>query len=159
MSLSSLLCSSVVLEIEERKLRSANVLLFNIAESTASSIAQKIEDDLKQVASILAPLGSFPKPNKVIRLGNSKPNVVRPLKIIYDNEASVKDVLRSNKINPNRKYHFRPDLTKLQRDYNNKVRDEFHDRLSKGESDVALKYKDNLLHITKKRFSVDLSKK
>ncbi|KAJ3647113.1 hypothetical protein Zmor_024650 [Zophobas morio] len=51
-------------EIEERKERACNVLLFKIPESLASTSNDKINDDLKVIEDILTPLGTFPKPKK-----------------------------------------------------------------------------------------------
>ena len=127
--------NDVVSEIEDRKLRSHNVMLFNIPESSASAIAEKVTEDLNHVMKILAPLGTYPQPSKIIRMGQSKPNVNRPLKIVYDSESSVMEILKSNKLNPNRLHHFRPDLTKMQRDHINGVKKEFSDRIGNGEKD------------------------
>ncbi|KAJ3659878.1 hypothetical protein Zmor_011541 [Zophobas morio] len=93
--------SVIVAEIEERKRRSSNVLLFNLPESSSTSIAQMVADDLQQVMSILSPLGFFSHPQKVIRIGPPKSNTVRPLRIVCENENMAKDILRSNKNNPN----------------------------------------------------------
>ncbi|KAJ3639666.1 hypothetical protein Zmor_003010 [Zophobas morio] len=151
--------NNVVSEIEERKQRSCNVMLFNIPESTAAELAGRVAEDLQKVMSILTPLGTFPQPNKMIRLGSKKPNVKRPLKIIYDSETAAREILRSNKSNPNREYHFRPDLTVLQRDYNNRVRKEYLDRTANGESDIVLKYKNNCPFIAKQNVKGGPSKK
>ncbi|KAJ3665122.1 hypothetical protein Zmor_000635 [Zophobas morio] len=145
--------NTVVSEIEERKSRSTNVLLFNISESISSNSEEKFQDDLLQVNSILAPLGSFPQPKKIIRVGMPKPNVVRPLKIVYENDDIAKDVLRSNKNNNNRNHHFRPDLTKIQRDYNNSIRKEFKDKVAQGNTNVMLRYKNNMPYIVEKNIS------
>ncbi|KAJ3655632.1 hypothetical protein Zmor_014753 [Zophobas morio] len=142
--------NSIAAEIEDRKLRSSNVLLSNVPESTASSVAQKIEDDLQQISTILSPLGSFPNPKKVVRIGSFRPNSARPLKIVCESEIDAKNILRSNKANSNRNNHFRPDLTRFQRDFNNNVRDEFKKRLSNGEADIDLQYKNNQAFIVKK---------
>ncbi|KAJ3666154.1 hypothetical protein Zmor_001608 [Zophobas morio] len=139
--------NDIVAEIEERKLRSSNVMLFNICESTASELATKIQTDLDQVTSIL---GTFPPPKKVVRIGTPKPNITRPLKIRFDNKVIVKEVLRTNRNNDNRQFHFHPDLTNMQREINNTVRKEYKDRLARGESDITFKYKNNQPYITKK---------
>ena len=137
-------------EINERTERSKSVLLFNIPESMARSVEDRVGDDLNQVMAILNPLGSSSQPKKVFRLGSSKPNVVRPLKIVYNNKDEAMSILRSNKSNTNRKFHFRADLTKLQRETNAAVIQEFNDRKSRGENEIVLTYRDNLAQIMHK---------
>ena len=66
--------NDIVSEITERNERSKNVLLFNVPESKALLIEDKVKDDLNQVMSILNPIGSFPQPKKIFRLGAYKPN-------------------------------------------------------------------------------------
>ncbi|KAJ3655653.1 hypothetical protein Zmor_014806 [Zophobas morio] len=142
--------NNVVAEIEERNTRSLNVLLFNISESAATSYTQKINDDLQHVMTILSPLGSFSPPIKVIRIGTYRPNYSRLLRLTYESMEVARSILRSNKGNPNKRQHFKPDLTKAQREYNNAVYSEFKDRISKGEADIMIKYRNNQPFIMKK---------
>ncbi|KAJ3643906.1 hypothetical protein Zmor_026588 [Zophobas morio] len=151
--------NDVVSEIEERKQRSCNVMLFNIPESSATDIAHKVAEDLSQVLNILSPLGTYPQPNKIIRLGVKKPDTNRPLKIIYDSEITANNILKSNKLNNNRDHHFKPDLTLMQRQYNNRIRKEFNNRVANGETDITLKYKNNTPCIEKKKVRGTTSKK
>ncbi|KAJ3647224.1 hypothetical protein Zmor_024754 [Zophobas morio] len=143
--------NDIISELEERNLRNSNVLVFSIPESKASELVNKIHDDIPKVTSILVPLGSFPESKKVSRIGLAKPSAVRPLKIVFENKDIVKDILRSNKNNSNRNYHFRPDLTKRQRDFNNEVRKEFKDRVAKGETDIMSRYKNNQKYCLERR--------
>ena len=138
-------------ELAERNDRSKNVLLFNIPESSAHSIDDKVRDDLNHVCSVLDPLGSFPQPKKIVRLGLPKPNVIRPLKIIYENSEEAKNILRSNKNNTNKQFHFHADLTKLQRESNSLIIKEFKEKISKGDNKITLRYKNNMAFISKKR--------
>ena len=140
-------------EIEERKERACNVLLFNIPESLASTSNDKINDDLKVIEDILTPLGTFPKPKKIFRLGISKANHNRPLKIVYENENDAREILRSNKSNNNRYRHFRPDLTTKQREHINIVKKELKDRAAKGESNLILRYRHSTPYIIKNNTS------
>ena len=45
--------NDIISELEERNLRNSNVLLFNIPESKASELANKIHDDIQKVTSVL----------------------------------------------------------------------------------------------------------
>jgi len=104
---------------------------------------------LKKVEDILLPLGTFPNPKKIIRVGLPRDNYDRPLKIVYENEKDANEVLRSNKNNNNRLHHFRPDLTNKQREHIKNVKIELKDRTSQGELNLTLRYKNNTPYITK----------
>lgn len=139
--------NDVITEIEERKKRSSNVVLYNIPESTATNISQKVNDDLNHVMEILSSFGTFEQPKKVIRIGGARPNYVRPIKIIYKCEDDAKKVLRTNKENKNRNHHFKPDLTTIQRDYNKAILEEFKAKTSDPNHGLTLKYKNNTPYI------------
>ena len=139
----------VAREICDRNERSKNVILYNIPESVANSVEVKVMDDLKQVVSIVEPLGKFPKPKKIFRLGIPKPNAPRPLKMVFEDCEEAQLYLRSNKTNPNKKFHFRADLTRLQRAKNYAVIEEINLRKSRGESDLRLIYNNNVAQITR----------
>mgnify|MGYP005986221413 FL=1 len=62
------------------------ILLFNVPESNASSIAQKIEDDLNIVKSLLPSSESFTHPKNIIRIDSRKPNINRHLKTVCESE-------------------------------------------------------------------------
>ena len=105
------------------------------------------------------PLGSFPQPRKILRLGSPKPNATRPLNLIFENNEEAQSVLRSNKVNRNKLRQFRPDQTKLQRESNAAVFKEFNDRKSKGEDNIALSFKNNnVAQITAKKGTAKQSK-
>ena len=113
--------------------------VINIPESSAVAVTQKVTDDLNQVMKILTPLGTCPQPEKIIRLGTYKHGVNRPLKIIYQSEATLKDILKTNKLNVNRDHNVFPDLTKAQREHNKRIRNEFNERVDNGEENLTLK--------------------
>ena len=85
----------MVSEINDRMDRSRNVILFNVPESSERLPEDRVKEDLQHFCEILNPLGSFdsfPKPKKILRLGIAKPNVMRPIKLFFENsdEAMIK---------------------------------------------------------------------
>ena len=88
----------------------------------------------------LIPLDLFLNPKKIFRLGASKPNFARPLKIVCKSGEEAKSVPRSNKSNTNKQLHFRPDLTKLQRKSNAAVIKEFKGRKPRDVNEISLSY-------------------
>ncbi|KAJ3662107.1 hypothetical protein Zmor_006466 [Zophobas morio] len=147
-AVASITINDVVCELNDRKERSNNILIFNVPESKESKVEDRVKSDLSFINSILEPLGTFPTAKKIFRLGFPKPNVVRPLKLVFENKEEAKCILRSNKNNPSKINHFHADLTKIQRESNATTIKEFKDRKSKGESNITLNYKDNIAHIS-----------
>ncbi|KAJ3660225.1 hypothetical protein Zmor_004687 [Zophobas morio] len=144
---SSYKVSEVVSEIYDRNVRSKNVILYNIPESSAQSAEVRVNDDVSQIISIFEPLGNLPQPKKLYRMGPPKPNSIRPLKLIYENNDEVMCVLRSNKNNTNKRFLCNPDLTKLQRDNTAEIINDFNMRKSRGETDIKLIYRNNMASI------------
>ena len=74
--------NAAMLEMTERNECCKNLLLYNIPESSAQLAEVRVKDDLDQVMAILNPLGNFPQPRELFRLGSVKTNVARSLKIV-----------------------------------------------------------------------------
>lgn len=149
---------NVMTEMEEQRQRSCNVMLFGITESDAASAEDRIGHDTNQVLNIINPLGDYPKPKKIVRLGLRKSGGKRPLKITFNSEEEAIKILKSNKSNPNKELHFRSDLTLNQRNYNKKIREELKDRRSRGENNLKIYYKSNKAYITQSTSSPTISK-
>ena len=124
-------------EINDRKSRENNIILFNVPESTCPTRADTYSDDLQNVRLKLNNI----KPNitviKTIRLGIKSDNP-RPVKVILECSADAKYVLKNrNKLPHNRT---KSDDTPLQQAYLKKIRDELNERIKNGEVDLTLKY-------------------
>ena len=80
----------------------------------------------------------------VHRLGRKSQGKIRPLKVTLENPTKVQELLRNcNKLknsNAFKSIQVSKDLTVMQRSHAYKIRQQFRDRISNGESNIKLKY-------------------
>lgn len=130
-------------EVNERARRASNIIIFNIPQSKSAVLQERIDNDRDHVQNLLSTLGLAEENHKilkVLRIGRLADDKIRPLKVVFTCPDVVYGILRNcNKLNST-KIRISKDLTKLQQETYKKIRDEYHDRLKKGES-VALKYR------------------
>lgn len=136
-----------IAEMDERKKRSKNVILFNVRESQETDIVKKVENDTNIVKSILSQRSLEIVPSKIIRLGRVRPNnSSRPLKIILNNPEEAKLLLKSNY--PECQYQFRSDRTQKQMEYFKQIKETLNRRKSEGEHNIIIKYRNDVPYIT-----------
>lgn len=137
-------------ELAERKKRSANVIMFGVGKSqqqTGDASRDKVvcvEHDKKQVQQALADIPDSEPPVAMIRLG--KPNQgssPRPLKVIFASKKTAVNVLKNNK-KIQSGISAKNDLTPYQREYLKNLREELKQRVDRGESDLTIKYVNNI---------------
>ncbi|XP_045541899.1 uncharacterized protein LOC123723365 [Papilio machaon] len=132
----------VIHEIEDRKNRSRNVIMYGLPESSSTSPEDRKEHDKLSVTKSLASLpAQVPEIVSTFRLGkpssnNSKP---RPLKVVLTNKHGAITVLKNKNKLP-KAISVQSDMTPYQRDELKKLRDELADRIDKGEKDLTIKY-------------------
>ncbi|KAK5641588.1 hypothetical protein RI129_010135 [Pyrocoelia pectoralis] len=131
--------SQIIEEINERQKRSFNVMLYNIPESAKPHVEDRAKDDFDSLKAILAPLGNFTEPRRIIRVGKTGRSP-RPMKIIYPDQELAKNILRSNKNQPQNSLRFRADRTPMQMNYIKSILNEFSRRKDGGEANITLKY-------------------
>ena len=100
--------NDIVSEVTERNERSKNVRMHSWV------IEDRVKDDLNKVMLVLIPIEFVLRHTTIFRLGASKLNSGRLLKIVYESGGEAKSILRSNKSNTDKQLRFCPDLTKLQ---------------------------------------------
>lgn len=133
----------VLAEIEERINRSNNVIIYNINESMAENISQKISDDKNIVQDILQDTGVSFEINKVVRVGKKQPNngenKNRPVKVIFSSASTAKKILKNkNKIRA-KEYRIANDFTPNQMKYMKDLRNELAQRVANGEN-LTIRY-------------------
>lgn len=91
----------IINEINERNKRAKNLIFYNIQECNSNQSYERISFDTKQVndtiASILVDSGNPPIPLRVIRLGCYQSGKLRPIKVIFESESNVFDIIRNKK--------------------------------------------------------------
>lgn len=134
--------SETIAEMEERKNRSKNILLFNIPESTATLQSDCINDDLSQVTNILKKVDNVDTTNlQMYRLGRKSTEKTRPIKIILSDVNQAKLVLMKKSIHSNNNtIKIKHDLTVLQRQQISSLWKELENRQNNGEANLSIKY-------------------
>ncbi|KAG5876715.1 hypothetical protein JTB14_010123 [Gonioctena quinquepunctata] len=131
----------VLSEVEDRITRSKNVIFYNIHESPSTTIGDKVKDDSKKVNDLLGNCQLDYHISKIIRLGKiSTPGKPRPLKVVFNDSETAKQVLRSRKQIDRNDIKIANYLTVKQRDHLKSLRSELSDRQSKGKADLTIKY-------------------
>ena len=140
-------------EQEEIERRRNCAVVHGIPEVCSEKAEERIENDITQIAAMLAELGlDSSKVMKVIRLGKRMPTrdvthddaKPRPIKLILETEAHKWELLhraknlKSIKEGAWKTVFIHQDLTLNQRDQRNKMLKELEDRKSRGEKDLVL---------------------
>lgn len=135
-------------EISDRQSRSRNIILFNIPETPN----QPNSDDKNYVLNIFKKINLCIEPINIIRLGKTT-NKCRPIRATLPNQHDVYDVLK-NKRKLSNSVDFKlisisTDRTILQRKHLKSVIDELNARKIAGETDLFIKYVNNLPVVSK----------
>lgn len=134
----------VLAEIVERQKRSRNVIVFNLAESTKSNMLERKADDLARVKLMLRILEREPVVSNVLRIGKFDVAKSRPVKIVFQTESEVHDVIKNaGKLRNSSDFErisISFDRTPKQLLRYKALRSELQDRLSKGERGLKIRY-------------------
>lgn len=135
--------SEVLAEIEERINRSYNVIIYNVAESSADNVSQRIEDDKAVINNILSETSISFEINKVVRIGkkqfNNNENKIRPVKVIFSSASTAKEILKNKNKLHTTKYRLANDFTPNQLKYMHNLRNELAQRVGNGEN-LTIRY-------------------
>lgn len=135
---------STLAEMEERRRRSFNLIIYKIPESRAPSATRAIEEDLAKLKESLAKLapdfGALVQ--RIHRLGKigSNPDDCRPLKVVFDSPSTANKVLVANRASHPPVLSASSDKTKLEQEYLMNLRAELKRRTDGGEADLTIKY-------------------
>lgn len=121
---------SLLNEVEERKDRAKNIMLYNLPESPT---------DNATVKEIISTVSDADKIKKIFRVGKSS-DKPRPIKVILtDSDTAVHILKNKNRIN-NPQIRLGSDLTIAQRDYLKHLREQLNKRIADGETNLIIKY-------------------
>ncbi|KAK5649161.1 hypothetical protein RI129_004053 [Pyrocoelia pectoralis] len=91
---------TVLNEMEDRRRRQRNLILFNVPESKANTPEVRINADMSATVERLSKLGVGVKPAKVVRLGHNRDlRKPRPLKVIFSNESDAINRSKCQRLN------------------------------------------------------------
>lgn len=132
-------------EMEERKLRSKNIIMFNVPECSTGTQTDCMREDRNKVLSILNKVENVDTSEiKMFRLGKKEMEKTRPIKIELSDQHQVKLVLQKKAIDyQNVSIKTKKDLTWVQRQEIQNVWKELENRKNKGENNLTIKYINN----------------
>lgn len=134
--------NEIVTEMEERAIRSKNIILYNVPESLSEEKAVTITEDRDKVSTAIKNIDpSLDLLNvKVFRLGAKKiANKNRPIKLEFNNNTTPRTLLR-NSIKFKDGIKASNDLTILQRNQLVELRKQLLYRQENGEPNLTIKY-------------------
>lgn len=147
----------VVAEVADRAKRQSNLIVFGVTEQDQSvGKDERIRNDKQEISEILRII----RPNfdmldmNPIRLGKFVAGKNRPIKIKLGNEQQVVDIIRNVKNLVNSRFHKKVSLsfdrTIKQQALYRRVKEELQERLNSGETNLKIKYINNLPTIVPK---------
>lgn len=135
-----------IAEINDRKKRENNVIIYNFPEPNEDSLEKNLLQDKTKINETLESLveGSAEKIFKTFRLGKPTTNRVRPVKVIFKDSYIAGAVLSCKKRIPLQAgYSIGYDQTPIQRDFLKGLRQELEARKPK-EPNLTIKYYNGL---------------
>ncbi|KAK4886936.1 hypothetical protein RN001_003207 [Aquatica leii] len=144
---------NIIQEINMRKSRKANIVMFNVPESAGDNVQISDNETVKNILNIID--NSFNWSNvTMFRLGKIiNKEKCRPIKVKLESKDIARLLMRGSKVLKQSKYakvFIGSDLTPLQQDNRKKILREYNDRIANGENDIIIKYINNCPTIIKK---------
>lgn len=149
-----------VQELQERERRAANILLFGVKESSATTREARIEQESKAVEGILRKVDAdVAKEVKVTRLGRYDEQKIRPIKVTFPTKSDALSVLRKkSKLSDEGSVYIKSDQTVCQRNYLKTVVAELENRTKQGEQNLKIRYIGGVPKIVKVRTTTEIKK-
>jgi len=138
--------AAAVDEYVDRERRKQNLIIHNLPEPSDCLDTQRLDNDLKQVSSLLNSEFGVAETiiSKPTRLGTPKVNKPRLLRIEIKDLAAKREILRNaTKLRASAKWsnvYVSPDLTPKEREQNKKLCEELRARKAAGEKDLYIKF-------------------
>ena len=126
--------NEVFCEMRKRDKRVYNFILFGFPDNDNEKM------DLAELAKLFAKLNLDVKVRKASRIGKIVENKIRPLKLIFATKNMAQTVLKNRKLFKDAKLGIDNDKTPREKGYLELLRSQLQSRLSKGETDLTIKY-------------------
>lgn len=149
-----------IAEMHDRTRRSKNIMVFNLVESSDKNLNTKKEHDRALVNKLIQ--ACSPNTNlddiKIFRMGGGKQGRTKPIKIVFKSDSdAIKFISNfSNEVATQTDQRFSGvkvsrDRTPRELEYLKSLRLELEQRISRGETDITIKYVNNVPHIVKNK--------
>ncbi|CAH2098383.1 unnamed protein product [Euphydryas editha] len=130
----------LIREVQERKKRENNIIIMGIAENDSNNTKERNFQDEAEVLRILKQIVTdIPKPKNIFRIGKYNPGKTRKIKVCFEKPETALSILKSRNKFPNNLKIF-SDQTPTQHKFYALIKDELNKRISKGETDITIKY-------------------
>ncbi|KAB0790482.1 hypothetical protein PPYR_15120 [Photinus pyralis] len=133
---------NLISEMNERNLRSRNIIIHGLDECEGTIEDQK-KEDLRQVVNVIDKVAPVSTDHIMIyRLGRAAmKDKVRPIKVVLNSRDDAVLLLKNKaKLPRNGKLYITADETLMQREFLKSVRLTLHNRIQNGESNLTIKY-------------------
>lgn len=131
-------------EIDQRLIRSSNLMIYNLQESNSEVLQERIDHDKSLVSELFNKIGlmrEYTSVKKVVRVGKTGTNgKTRPVKVICDNADVVKLALKSANKLRGTKVRISRDHTKIQQEAYKEAKKLLEGRKAAGEANLVIKY-------------------
>lgn len=145
------LIDEVVAEMEDRAKRKCNLIIFGLDEQNQNmQVVERVDADKREILDIFRVIKNPPNINefKPIRLGRYETGKKRAVRIQFNHEQQVQEIIRHAKNLKNSGYNKKIvltfDRTPRQQELYKKARIELHNRLESGETNLKIKYHNNV---------------
>lgn len=120
--------------MEEREIRSKNVIVFDVNESNEENSEDRIQLDKQKISEILPDINTT---NIIVRrLGRFDRNKKRPLRVTFQNKHQAKEILRKKKGDK----RVKNDLTPIQRSKLTELQNKLKEKEENGDMGWTIKY-------------------
>lgn len=131
----------IIVELNERNVRSRNILVSGIAESTSTDPKERQIYDKNASWRILKTIYTdCPQPEKVYRIGKYNPGKNRLIKVCFKLPETALYILRNKSSVKNDVNKIYPDQTSQQQSYMKHLKEELESRTKNGETNLIIKY-------------------
>lgn len=141
-------------EMKERERRSANVLIFGVAESDIADREQRIQGELSVVHTLLKKVDQSVQVSelKTRRIGRFSREKVRPIQVVFPTREEALRVLRQRqKADDGKGVYLKGDLTPLQRKHLKDLVRELEERTKDGREKLKIRYINSIPRIVQLR--------
>ncbi|CAG9760600.1 unnamed protein product [Ceutorhynchus assimilis] len=127
----------------ERKNRAKNIIIFNVNESKAKTLAERNLDDDRTVGAVFENFDINKDGFRSFRLGKYVADRAWPIKVILESEADAKNILKNRKNISIPGVRVNNDQTNMQRDYYRGVKAELQRLVESGQNNKTIKFINN----------------
>ncbi|KAL3283076.1 hypothetical protein HHI36_006233, partial [Cryptolaemus montrouzieri] len=137
----------ISVEVNNRIIRSKNIMLYNLKESSKAEVANRIDNDRREVQKLLTGIDIKPVEKEE---WNGRDGKSRPANAVFSGPDKVAAILKNKKkLVESSTLSIGPDQTPLQRKILSGLRQQIEDRRLNGERDLTLRYVNGVPSITK----------